>query len=313
MRSTCSNWCNPRGAGAGVPSTAETANRSLVDAYFWLKTPGESDGCSERLPDGKKCPRFDAKCASVDSLGTQAGEPAAPEAGMWYNYQVKQLAENARFKPEKLVAPTNSSHKSECPASMVPQAPNPWVTPSQSSIPAQSSASMPLQGDQSKTGSLCAPAYQQCGGGPWFTGPKCCQAGCTCTTYGGDYFQCVPPNGQYMCLSASPAVSSGSLPHTVQTDAGSGDVADMNFDRRTAGSQAGLHEHQPGHHIPWWAWLAMSVQCGILASAGVCAWKYGCHADCHMIQRGRSPPDASMSSARYLVRSNSIESNHSQV
>jgi len=316
MRSTCSNWCNPRGAGAGVPSTEKTANRSLVDAYFWLKTPGESDGCSETLPDGTKCPRFDAKCASVDSLGSKAGEPAAPEAGMWYDYQVKQLAENARFKPEKLVATTISSHKSECPAGMVPQAPNPWVTPSQSSIPGQSSASMPLQGGQSTIGSSCASAYQQCGGGSSFTGPKCCQVGCNCTSYGGDYHQCVPPSGQYMCSSVAPAASSGSLPQTLRTDAGSGDAADMSFDRRGEGSRTGLHERRPGQSVPWWVWLTISVQCGTLVSAGVCAWKYGCHEDCHMmIQRGRSPPDASMSSARYLRRSNSMESraNHGQV
>jgi len=308
MRSTCANWCNPRGAGAGVPSTVETANRSLVDAYFWLKTPGESDGCSETLPDGTKCPRFDAKCASVDSLGTKAGEPAAPEAGMWYDYQVKQLAENARFKPTKLAARTNSSHKSECPAGVVPQAPNPWVMPTQPGIPGQSSANMPQQHSQSMMGSSCAPAYQQCGGGSWFTGPKCCQTGCTCTSYGGDYHQCVPPNGQYMCSSSAPAASSGSLPQSVQTDAGGGEASDMNFDQRGVGGRAALDERRPSHSVPWCVWLAVLVMCGILASAGVCAWKYGCHEECHMIWQVRSPPDASMSSARYLRRSNSMES-----
>jgi len=81
MRTDCKNWCNPRNAGAGVASTTKTAAPSLVDAYFWLKTPGESDGCSQTLPDGSACKRFDAMCASADSLGTHSDEPAAPEAG----------------------------------------------------------------------------------------------------------------------------------------------------------------------------------------------------------------------------------------
>jgi len=36
-------WCNPAGRGLGTPSTAETGD-PLVDAYLWLKKPGESDG-----------------------------------------------------------------------------------------------------------------------------------------------------------------------------------------------------------------------------------------------------------------------------
>lgn len=92
-RTDCSNWCNARGAGIGkVPST-NTAD-SRIDAYLWLKTPGESDGCSKQLPDGNQCPRFDEMCASADSLGSQIGEPRAPEAGLWFHYQIAMLAEN---------------------------------------------------------------------------------------------------------------------------------------------------------------------------------------------------------------------------
>ncbi len=40
-RSSCSNWCNIRGAGVGIFPTAQTAVPSMVDAYFYLKTPGE--------------------------------------------------------------------------------------------------------------------------------------------------------------------------------------------------------------------------------------------------------------------------------
>jgi len=98
MRMDCAHWCNIRGAGAGVASTASTAAPEIVDAYFWLKTPGESDGCTEELPSGGLCPRFDRDCASPDSLGSVGGEPRAPEAGHWFDYQVKQLAENAELR-----------------------------------------------------------------------------------------------------------------------------------------------------------------------------------------------------------------------
>ena len=48
------------------------------------------DGCTEVLPDGSLCPRFDRMCASADSIGSRPGEPRAPEAGSWW---VPQLAE----------------------------------------------------------------------------------------------------------------------------------------------------------------------------------------------------------------------------
>ncbi len=36
-------WCNPPGQAIGQRPTAQTGN-SLVDAYLWIKTPGQSDG-----------------------------------------------------------------------------------------------------------------------------------------------------------------------------------------------------------------------------------------------------------------------------
>ena len=96
MRSDCANWCNPRGAGVGRFPTTETGN-SAIDAYLWLKTPGESDGCTQTLPDGSACARYDSMCGSFDSIGSQGNEPRAPEAGKWFDYQIKMLAENADF------------------------------------------------------------------------------------------------------------------------------------------------------------------------------------------------------------------------
>ena len=36
-------WCNPWGRGLGIQPTTQTGN-SLIDAYLWVKRPGESDG-----------------------------------------------------------------------------------------------------------------------------------------------------------------------------------------------------------------------------------------------------------------------------
>jgi len=93
-RTDCANWCNPRGMGAGLVPTIATGV-DVVDAFFWLKTPGESDGCTATTPDGAQCARYDTMCGSADSIGSRAGEPVAPEAGRWFDYQVKMLAANA--------------------------------------------------------------------------------------------------------------------------------------------------------------------------------------------------------------------------
>ena len=43
------NWCNPPGRALGPQPTANTGN-TLVDAYYWLKRPGESDGSCNGYP-----------------------------------------------------------------------------------------------------------------------------------------------------------------------------------------------------------------------------------------------------------------------
>lgn len=98
MRSDCANWCNIRGAGIGLIPTTKTANRT-IDAYYWLKTPGESDGCTEVLPDGNKCARYDSFCGHQDCIGSKQGEPRVPEAGHWFDWQIKMLAANAHMHP----------------------------------------------------------------------------------------------------------------------------------------------------------------------------------------------------------------------
>ncbi|WP_213450518.1 glycoside hydrolase family 6 protein [Rhizomonospora bruguierae] len=39
-----SEWCDPAGRAIGIPSTNQTGD-SAIDAYLWIKLPGEADGC----------------------------------------------------------------------------------------------------------------------------------------------------------------------------------------------------------------------------------------------------------------------------
>ena len=82
VRKTWGSWCNINGAGIGARPQASPM--PLVDAYFWVKPPGESDGTSD-----PKAARFDAGCASADSM------PNAPEAGQWFGAHFLEMAKNA--------------------------------------------------------------------------------------------------------------------------------------------------------------------------------------------------------------------------
>lgn len=60
-------WCNPSGSAIGAKPTTNTGN-PLVDAYLWLKTPGESDGTCN----------------------------GGPSAGTWWPAYALALVQNAR-------------------------------------------------------------------------------------------------------------------------------------------------------------------------------------------------------------------------
>ncbi|MBC2877788.1 MULTISPECIES: glycoside hydrolase family 6 protein [Streptomyces] len=60
-------WCNPSGRALGEPPTTRTGDR-LVDAYLWVKRPGESDGACK----------------------------GGPDAGEWWETYALELARNAR-------------------------------------------------------------------------------------------------------------------------------------------------------------------------------------------------------------------------
>jgi cellulose 1,4-beta-cellobiosidase len=82
IRRAWGNWCNIRGAGLGERPRAEPGPD--IDAYFWLKPPGESDGTSD-----PSAPRFDPMCAGPDAA------KGAPQAGQWFESYFLDLVRNA--------------------------------------------------------------------------------------------------------------------------------------------------------------------------------------------------------------------------
>jgi endoglucanase len=58
-------WCNPPGRALGEPPTTKTAD-PLVDAYVWVKRPGESDGeCKGGPKAGQWWPEYALKLAQA--------------------------------------------------------------------------------------------------------------------------------------------------------------------------------------------------------------------------------------------------------
>ena len=55
---TDGQWCNPAGRAIGARPTTATGN-ALIDAFLWIKTPGESDGSCNGAPGaGTWMPEF---------------------------------------------------------------------------------------------------------------------------------------------------------------------------------------------------------------------------------------------------------------
>lgn len=92
------NWCNQSGAGLGERPTAAPA--AGIDAYVWVKPPGESDGASSAISndEGKG---FDRMCDPTYGGNARNGNnptgalPNSPLAGHWFSAQFQQLMQNA--------------------------------------------------------------------------------------------------------------------------------------------------------------------------------------------------------------------------
>jgi cellulose 1,4-beta-cellobiosidase len=96
------NWCNQSGAGIGQrPTVNPTAG---IDAYVWVKPPGESDGSSSLIPVGPENPGgkgFDRMCDptytgnSLNGNNMSGALPNAPVSGRWFMAQFIELVTNA--------------------------------------------------------------------------------------------------------------------------------------------------------------------------------------------------------------------------
>ena len=74
-------WCNPPDRGLGLRPTLRTGD-PYVDAYLWIKVPGESDGeCTRWAPEG-----------GIDPVRGYADPPA----GQWFDQMALELVHNAR-------------------------------------------------------------------------------------------------------------------------------------------------------------------------------------------------------------------------
>jgi len=92
------NWCNQSGAGLGERPKASPA--AGIDAYVWIKPPGESDGSSSAVPndEGKG---FDRMCDPTytgnprNNNNMSGALPNAPLSGHWFSAQFQELMKNA--------------------------------------------------------------------------------------------------------------------------------------------------------------------------------------------------------------------------
>jgi len=95
------NWCNPPASGLGPRPTSDTGV-PLLDAYLWVKIPGESDGQCDAAGGVRA---WDYTAYTLPSWPT---DPAAqqvfdplwgmndPAAGAWFPQQALQLAQDAQ-------------------------------------------------------------------------------------------------------------------------------------------------------------------------------------------------------------------------
>jgi cellulose 1,4-beta-cellobiosidase len=92
------NWCNQSGAGLG--ERPRSAPATGIDAYVWVKPPGESDGASSEIPndEGKG---FDRMCDPTyegnprNNNNMSGALDGAPLSGHWFSAQFQELMRNA--------------------------------------------------------------------------------------------------------------------------------------------------------------------------------------------------------------------------
>lgn len=109
------NWCNQTGAGLGARPKANPDNKPWIDAYVWVKPPGESDGVSygeddprwivdpndisrkhEPNCDPDELSPFGQSNELTDDLDLPTGAmPNAPKVNQWFPEGLNALITNA--------------------------------------------------------------------------------------------------------------------------------------------------------------------------------------------------------------------------
>jgi endoglucanase len=90
------SWCNPPGSGLGLRPTASTGV-PLLDAYLWVKTPGQSDGQCDSAGGARAWDYTDytqpgwPTTAAAQSLFDPLWGVDDPAAGDWFGQQALQL------------------------------------------------------------------------------------------------------------------------------------------------------------------------------------------------------------------------------
>ena len=78
-------WCNQTGAGVGArPEANPISGMEYLDAFYWVKPLGESDGTSD-----ESAKRFDGYCGHATAMKN------APEAGQWFQEFFEMGIKNA--------------------------------------------------------------------------------------------------------------------------------------------------------------------------------------------------------------------------
>nr|AEX92714.1 putative cellulase [Neocallimastix patriciarum] len=78
-------WCNQTGVGVGArPKASPVSGMDYLDAFYWIKPLGESDGTSD-----ENAVRYDGYC------GHETAMKPAPEAGQWFQKHFEQGIKNA--------------------------------------------------------------------------------------------------------------------------------------------------------------------------------------------------------------------------
>jgi endoglucanase len=94
------SWCNPPARGLGIHPTANTGI-SLLDAYLWVKTPGQSDGACDAAGGVRAWDYTNYTQAGwpADTAGQAIFDPLwgldDPIAGAWFPQQALDLAQRA--------------------------------------------------------------------------------------------------------------------------------------------------------------------------------------------------------------------------